>query len=170
VSLPHDLLRQAARALARLEPKKPKQASLRRAVSAAYYSLFHLLTDEASRLLVSGSARHELRQTLRRAFDHGEMKGAARAFVGGTILRPLLPVLKGRIVQPELKRVAQAFVELQDQRHEADYDHMVAFNREETLGVVSQAERAFRDWKHVRGSVQADVFLTALLVQKRLRS
>ena len=43
---PDDLLEQAYD-LAQKEPANPKQASLRRAVSTAYYSLFHLLIDEA---------------------------------------------------------------------------------------------------------------------------
>ena len=46
MSLQQDLLRQA-RDLATKEPRRPSQASLRRAVSAAYYALFHLLVDEA---------------------------------------------------------------------------------------------------------------------------
>ena len=46
MSLQQDLLRQA-RHLATKEPRRPSQASLRRAVSAAYYALFHLLVDEA---------------------------------------------------------------------------------------------------------------------------
>ena len=41
-----DLLRQALQ-LVRKEPRNPKQASLRRAVSTAYYALFHLLISEA---------------------------------------------------------------------------------------------------------------------------
>jgi len=60
MSLPHDLLAQA-RLLATKEPRRPKDASLRRAVSTAYYALFHLLTDEASRFLISGSSRDPLR-------------------------------------------------------------------------------------------------------------
>ncbi len=46
-----DLLEQAER-LAMLEIKKPKQASLRRAISAAYYAMFHLLVDEACRVQI----------------------------------------------------------------------------------------------------------------------
>jgi uncharacterized protein (UPF0332 family) len=46
MALAEDLLEQA-RHLAKREPKRPKQASLRRAVSAAYYSLFHLLVSSA---------------------------------------------------------------------------------------------------------------------------
>lgn len=40
-----DLLEQAYH-LANLDSGEPKQASLRRAVSTAYYALFHLLIDE----------------------------------------------------------------------------------------------------------------------------
>ena len=69
MTLPRDLLAQA-RLLAEKEPRRPKQASLRRAVSAAYYALFHLLVDEASRRLVGGSNRTALRSSLARAFDH----------------------------------------------------------------------------------------------------
>ena len=44
------------------EPRRPKQASLRRAVSAACYALFHLLVDDAERAfldwrVVRGSAQ-----------------------------------------------------------------------------------------------------------------
>lgn len=43
MSLPNELLAQA-RHLATKEPRRPRDASLRRSVSAAYYALFHLLT------------------------------------------------------------------------------------------------------------------------------
>jgi hypothetical protein len=48
VSFPNDLLEQA-RHLANREPRRPKQASLRRAVSTAYYALFHLLSIETAK-------------------------------------------------------------------------------------------------------------------------
>jgi hypothetical protein len=75
MSLHSELLEQA-RHLATREHRRPKQASLRRAVSAAYYALFHLLTDESTRSLISGNGadRHELRQALRRSFVHADMK------------------------------------------------------------------------------------------------
>ena len=46
MSFPDDLLEQAYH-LANREPESPKQASLRRAISTAYYALFHMLVDEA---------------------------------------------------------------------------------------------------------------------------
>ena len=44
---PNDLLEQAWH-LAKREKRKPRQASLRRAVSTAYYALFHHLIHEAT--------------------------------------------------------------------------------------------------------------------------
>ena len=73
MSLPRDRLAQA-KLLATKEKSRPKQASLRRSVSAAYYALFHLLVDAAAGRLVSGADRQPLRECLSRAFDHGVMK------------------------------------------------------------------------------------------------
>ena len=53
MSLHSDLLKQA-RFLARKERKKPTQASLRRSVSASYCALFHLLVEQATRLMLPG--------------------------------------------------------------------------------------------------------------------
>ena len=67
-----DLLRQALY-LVHKEPRNPKQASLRRGVSTAYYALFHLLIGEA----VANWNVVSLRAALGRAFDHGIMKAAS---------------------------------------------------------------------------------------------
>jgi len=82
MSLPRDLLAQA-QFLAIREPRRPKGASLRRVVSIAYYALFHLLTDEASRFLISGSNRDSLRNLVVRGFVHSEMSRTAKAFLSG---------------------------------------------------------------------------------------
>ena len=59
MSLHDDLLGQA-RQLAAKEPKRPLQASLRRAVSASYYALFHLLVYHAARRMFPGRGRAAL--------------------------------------------------------------------------------------------------------------
>ncbi len=40
-----------AETIARLDIGKPKQSHLRRAISTAYYSLFHDLTDEVCKMI-----------------------------------------------------------------------------------------------------------------------
>ena len=52
--------------------------SLRRAVSASYYALFHMPVDEAARLMIAGRDRSALRDCLARALDHVDL--AERAF------------------------------------------------------------------------------------------
>jgi len=69
--LPEGLLEQAQH-LARREPKRPRQASLRRAISTAYYALFHLLISEA----ILSWKRVEDRDDLARMFEHTNMKTA----------------------------------------------------------------------------------------------
>jgi hypothetical protein len=73
-----DLLEQAYH-LARRERTKLKQASLRRAVSTAYYALFHLLIRDA----VLNWKRNDQRAALARAFDHGPMKKASQRIIIG---------------------------------------------------------------------------------------
>src|SRR5947209_17329500 len=106
MSLAEDLLEQAQH-LCRREPRRPRQASLRRAISAAYYAMFHLMIEEATNILV---ARPELRSRFARAFDHGDMKQASRAFANP---RATLPVLTGgAVISPDLRNFAATFVDL----------------------------------------------------------
>ena len=67
MSLHADLLEQAEQ-LAQLDPRRPKQANLRRAVSSAYYALFHLLTSEASALYAGEPG---LASRINRTHNHG---------------------------------------------------------------------------------------------------
>jgi hypothetical protein len=48
------------------------------------------------------------------------MKDVSVQFAKGTVSPKLSAGLKGRQVQPELRRIAVAFVDLQQARHEAD--------------------------------------------------
>jgi len=161
MSLANELLEQA-RHLARRERRRPRQASLRRSVSAAYYALFHLLVDEATGLLVS---RPETRPLFARAFDHGDMKQASRAFANP---QPQLAELTGGTpVPPAVQDVAAAFVELHQARHEADYDAERSFTRLESADLVARAAQAFVAWREVRNDPVAKLYLASLLLWKK---
>ena len=157
----HDNLLEQAKHLARKEPRKPRQASLRRSVSTAYYALFHLLVDDAGRLFADGSVPAGLRDLVKRAFQHGAMRDASMAFSGN------LPGHVQRVVpiaSPELRRVAASFVELQEARHQADYDLSRYFTRRETLQLIQRTESAFQAWTTLRKSPEAKVYMSALLL------
>src|SRR5271154_6194951 len=68
--MPQDLLN-LARHLVDRNPGAPIEADLRRAVSTAYYALYHLLVEAATGQLV---AVHALRPRFARSFDHKIMK------------------------------------------------------------------------------------------------
>lgn len=165
--LSHDLKTQA-RQLATHEPKRPKQASLRRAVSAAYYSLFHLLTEEAAQLLLKDRDIKPLQQLMQRTFSHGAMKTAAKAFAGGNLAPAIAQHFPGPI-SADLSTVATTFIDLQDARHRADYDLSYSFTRQEVLDLIQAVDDAVQCWEQIRKQPDAKTFLVMLLTYESLR-
>lgn len=166
-SLHEDLLEQA-RHLALREPRKPRQASLRRAVSAAYYALFHLLAAAGSKTL---APIHPvgLRPQIRRAFAHGEMKIVCKQFARGSVdnLAQDTARLIVAPIEPELRNIANTFVVLQEARHDADYDLSFPIDRVNVLQKIALVEKAFDDWKVVCKRHNSVTFLAALLLQRQ---
>jgi hypothetical protein len=152
VSLCLDLIEQAEH-LAKRELKKPRQASLRRAVSTAYYALFHMLIDEAVLRLIP-SAPDLLRVQAQRAFSHRDMRNACEQFTKSS--NPFARLL-----------VRPVESELQFRRHAADYDLTQIFDRMEVLGIIGRASAAVAAWSRVRNTPNANVFLAALLLNSR---
>jgi uncharacterized protein (UPF0332 family) len=166
--LPFELLKLARRLLGRATAA-PNQASLRRAISTAYYAIFHLLTLEAGGIFVG---RTETVELIVRAYDHGEMARVSRFFAEGNLPRMLVSLgrrfsdKKEREKLEKLKAVADAFVKLQDARHRADYDLTARYDRSEATRLVDLAELAFSDWKGIREDDLARIYLSSFLVFK----
>ena len=169
VSLAADLLRQAEQ-LAKHERRRPRQASLRRAISTAYYALFHLLIDDATNRLLPGNERTQLRYCLARAFSHVDMKNAAQGFAQNNLSPRVAAGLNGLPLPPALTLVASVFIDLQQARHEADYNTSRSFTRQEALDLIEQVREAFSRWRQIRKTLQADTFLVALLAQRHMRA
>lgn len=160
----HDLLEQA-RHLVDREPRRPKQASLRRAVSAAYYALFHLLVNEGT-ARIANTNLPALRRQVARTFAHADMKTICKQFSDGK-LPPYLVELLQLPIQDDLRFAAKAFVDLQEARHRADYDMSHDLARASAGALVRLGEDTFAAWARVRKSANATVFLTALLLGTR---
>ena len=168
MSLHADLLKQAYH-LATKEPRRPSQASLRRSISASYYALFHRLVDEAARMMVSGQGRDPIRQCLSRAFHHSDMQALCKSLAGGTPPNKLALAFAGLPIDSRLRGIAQAFRDLLEARHQADYNTYRLFQRSEALYHYALADRALQSWNEIRRTPQADAFLTGLLVIKRVQ-
>ena len=65
-----------------------------------------------------------------------------------------------------LQSIAQAFVRLQEARHEADYDLERSWTRPTAQELVEVARKAFERWAQIRRSHEANVFALALLSVK----
>lgn len=123
---PADLFGQARR-LAAASPKRPRDVDLRRAVSAAYYGLFHTLAHAGSDLLVGKTHRTEKAwRQVYRALQHGELKSRCEALPAG--------------FAPHFVDIADTVVELQKLRHEADYDPTAVFRRADVQSHILKAE------------------------------
>ncbi len=144
----HEDLFAQAEMLAKVDAKKPKQANLRRAVSSAYYAVFHFLVEESCRLVFGtqhGQAAY--RHTLGRAFAHSVMKQACASFTGGTLKDAIVKGLprnaSGRyLIHDVIRNMARVFAEMQEKRNLADYDRRERFKRSEVLTLILQA----KDW------------------------
>lgn len=167
MSLAEDLL-DLAGYLLRREPKHPKQATLRRAASTAYYSLFSFLIDEAVKQFASDP---KLQTLIRRAFTHTEMKKAAKSLAsGGTLPTHISAVFDGPLPD-EPRTIAATFVDLQDARVDGDYNQLVEFERDEISQWIEQVRTAFTAWETLvarpADKPAVELFLTGLLLWDR---
>ncbi len=130
---PHDLIR-LARQLASGElgsgRGRPRQSELRRAVSSAYYAIFHALALAAADLLI-GTNRNSRIETLwlqiYRSLEHGYARNQCQNPAIGQF-------------PPEIRDFAAQFVAMQALRHNADYNPAVTFTRREVMRLIDESE------------------------------
>src|SRR5580700_7457711 len=89
----------------------------------AYYGLFHLLIAD---FVLNWKAKDQ-RARLGRMFDHGKMSQAVFKFKGG----PLSPV------EADLRKVIDAFGQLQKDRQTADYDVGTIWSRVDVTNTLA---------------------------------
>jgi hypothetical protein len=151
----HDDLLDIAIQLARLDPGRPRQASLRRAVSTAYYAVFHALADCCADELVGRQKPWEFFSPIYRSLDHAR----AKAVLSGWVRKP----------GNDISLIGQTFVELQEKRHIADYDPEPRLGRVETLDLIDQARTAVARIKSLSSEDKLRL-ATQLITRKRTSS
>lgn len=160
-----DLLAQAS-ALATIDRRRPKQSNLRRAVSTAYYALFHEVVDASVTSVLGGSAASgTIGARLRRTVSHKSIKAAAQWFAGQRIPQVVAAMRGANTLPPPsaLVQVCNAIVQLQEERHRADYDLMSPFARDEVQRSLTNAENAVHAFRGLRPSNDKTIFLLGCL-------
>lgn len=147
-------------------PGRPRQASLRRAISAAYYALFHFLVGGACSQVVGVAAdRRAVRALLARAFKHSEMREACRQIIR---LSAAGQPFRGFQIPVELVEVARTLCDAQEERHSADYDLSASYTRDDVNVLLGQVDQAIGNWVNIRDQPVANLFLLHLLLHKKL--
>ena len=120
---------ETARGLTELSPRRPSQANLRRALSTAYYAVFHSLAGAIADILM-GKGRNEAWHQVYRALEHANARKACRN----------MEVVRG--FPPEIQGFADRFVVLQEARHRADYALDGRYYKLEVIELIDLAETA----------------------------
>ncbi len=127
-----DSLIETALELAQSNRRRPRQSNLRRAVSTAYYAVFHCLAACCADCLVGGPSAQRSERAWRqtyRALNHGPVKGQCDIVVGRDFPR-------------SIESFAAAFSKLQIKRHKADYDPDWIPLKSSVLEDIRSAKRA----------------------------
>jgi len=168
MSLAHadDLIDQA-RSLVESDPRRPRQANLRRAVSSAYYALFHEVVNQCVlRVLGAIEAKGKAGHRLRRTINHADIKLASQWIRRTKNPMPVANILDAAGPPPPgLAVVCRRFIDLNRERHRADYDLAKAFSRPEARRRVVDAKEAVTEARNLRTSpsIHTTVFLLGCL-------
>ena len=120
--------------------RRPRQTDLKRAVSSAYYALFHALCATCADCLVGRTRtlrQSEAWRSIYRSVDHRQAKDRCRN-------RTALAAMPPPVVD-----FAYLFCDLQTARHDADYDPASRYFRADVLSLIASAEAVLRDFSGV---------------------
>ena len=116
---------------------RPVQAELRRAVSAAYYALFHALSRSCANMLVGvapASRSQPAWSQVYRALEHGYAKNQC-AHPNKLLGFP-----------QQIQAFGRVFVAMQRHRQDADYDPNAQFFRSDVLRFIDEAKRSITEF------------------------
>ena len=161
-----DDLLQLARELANLRPAA-HQPSLRRALSTAYYALFHLLINDA----VASCGDPQLRAALSRIFDHGRMRQASNDKVSKLKAFFSQRPLKGPDydLKEHLYNVAATFQQAHHNRNEADYNLVREWQPAEVALLIEGVADAFHSWNEIHEEQAARDYLISMLPSRETK-
>lgn len=132
---------------------RPSLSNLRRSTSTAYYALFHQITRHGALASVSTASEAEVAYVARwfthtgvRQASTWVLKAESKKIPAKADVHPV-ELIRSRKAQPpaQLLSVAEAFIELQNARHDADYSNDYSPVRYTTLDHVDTAEAAVKD-------------------------
>jgi hypothetical protein len=123
-----------------------------------------MLTSATSALFASEAG---LASRIGRTLNHAEMKKVSVMVAHGRLPKAVQPPVGSYQVPADLGLVADAFVALQQARHEADYEVSASFTRQEAISYIESARQAFEAWDRAKKTDDARMYLACFLLWKR---
>lgn len=139
---------------------RPRQVYLRKAISAAYYAMFHALANSNADTLIGSGA--DIRKS-------EEWTAAHRALNHGTARKQMRNARRMVSFQADVQDFAQTFLVLQVQRNGADYapNPDSPLTRSQTQGSIQRARDAIRKFLNAP-SQERKRFASHLLFVRRV--
>jgi uncharacterized protein (UPF0332 family) len=119
----------------------PRQAVLRRAVSTAYYAVFHALCAQTAETFVPANNRKS-RAIFYRSLDHNKTRSRCKELGKSTLDTPLKNFFAVAAFSGDLRTFANNFALLQDLRHRCDYDPDYRLSKSEAEQAIDDASQA----------------------------
>lgn len=167
---PDHLFEQAEKLIAPPPNGPPRQVDLRRAISSAYYGLFHFalmsVADEFVGITQRASRRYAL---VYRSIDHRTLKNLCSEARRPTPSPRYAPYIPANGFDGNIQAFAAAVVGLQEKRHLADYNPQTRFRTIDAEFAIGTAQDAVRHFKRVNAE-QRKSFLTLLLCPPRVEA
>jgi uncharacterized protein (UPF0332 family) len=153
-----------------IQPRRPgpaRQADIRRAISAAYYALFHFIMTQAADLVIGSTRRRDPRYSVvYRSVDHSQVRAVCQAVRSAAPDQRLTALMPRHRFSERLRSFAALVQELQAQRHAADYDPSENFRLSDARQAISGARAALGAYQ-AAGTEERAAFLTLLLFKRR---
>lgn len=164
---PDHLLDQADRLLVSPSGGAPRQADLRRAISTAYYALFHAIALAAADEFIGRSMRRTpIYALVYRRIDHQTIRKVCDSLRNANQRAKYMQYMPNDVLAAELSEVATAVVELQEKRHSADYDPLFSVKVSDALVFVRQGRDALASLREISPG-ERKAFLSMLLFGAR---
>jgi hypothetical protein len=144
---PEHLFAQADRLIA-TRAGRPRQADIRRAISAAYYGIFHAILTAAADQFVGVTNRDRSQYGLvYRSVSHQWLRDLCREVQKPTLPTKLQHYAPSNGFGPNIVAFGAAVLELQQKRHDADYNVMIRMNRSDATLAITMARAALTRFK-----------------------
>ncbi|MBV8920032.1 MAG: hypothetical protein JOZ76_18405 [Bradyrhizobium sp.] len=140
------------------------QSDLRRAISTAYYAVFHFCLTAAADMVCGSGSRSTPRYSLvYRSVDHKTLSGLCGQL---SQTKPQNVAIMPADGLGSVADFARVTANLQRQRILADYDPSQSFSEAEAKLTISEARQAI-NWFGSSSDEQKEAFLTMLLFRQR---